>query len=154
MQIAGHIFFTFLMFQLTFRLTVFETHIAQICIASTTCKIYRMHVLMMSSSCKSPISHCMLPFANLQLHAEHELKGGGVPSPEGLQLIRPALEAELCEPILIKGSKQNKAELPLDGLAHSTGPLLRAACPNPFFLHFPCILRYFAIFCFFRHIFC
>ena len=79
------IFFIFLMPQLTFRFAVFETHIAQICIANTTCKICRMNVLMMSSSCKSPISHCMLPFASLQLHAEHELKGGGVPSPEGLQ---------------------------------------------------------------------
>ena len=29
----------------------------------------------------------MLPFAGLQLNAEHELKGGGVPSPEGLQLM-------------------------------------------------------------------
>ena len=45
--------FIFLMFQLPFRLTAFEAHIAQICIANTTCKIYRMHVLMMSSSCKS-----------------------------------------------------------------------------------------------------
>ena len=44
-----------------------------------------MHVLMLSSSCKSPISYCMLPFADLQLNAEHNLKGGGVPSPEGLQ---------------------------------------------------------------------
>ena len=33
---------------------------------------------------QSPMSHCMLPFANLQLYAEHKLKGGGVPSPEGL----------------------------------------------------------------------
>ena len=37
------------------------------------------------SSCKSPISYCMLPFADMQLNAEHELKGGGVPSPKGLQ---------------------------------------------------------------------
>ena len=63
----------------------FEARIAHICIANTTRKICRMHVLMLSSSCKSPISYCMLPFADLQLNAEHELKGGGVPSPEGLQ---------------------------------------------------------------------
>ena len=100
------IIFIFLMPQLTSRLTIFQKYasrycgkhifakrmlalpieqITQICIANTTCKICRMNVLMTSSSCKSPISHCMLPFANLQLHAEHELKGGGVPSPEALQ---------------------------------------------------------------------
>ena len=50
----------------------FEARIAHICIANATRKMCRMHVLMLSSSCKSPISHCMLPFANLQLHAEHE----------------------------------------------------------------------------------
>ena len=33
-----------------------------------------MHVLMLSSSCKSPISYCTLPFADLQLDAEHKLK--------------------------------------------------------------------------------
>merc|ERR1712110_130794 len=72
------LFFKLLMPRLTFRFAVVGTHLAQICIANTTCKIWRMNVLMMSSSCKSPISQCMLPFANLQLHAEHELKGGGV----------------------------------------------------------------------------
>ena len=46
-----------------------------------------MHVLMISSPIQSPISLCMFPFADLLLYAEHELKGGGVPSPEGLQLI-------------------------------------------------------------------
>ena len=96
--LAGHIFI-FLMPQLTFRFAVFETHIAQICIANTTCKICRMNVLMMSSPCKSPISHCMLPFANLQLHAEHEMKGGGVPSPQGLQLLMPAAQEERRAPL-------------------------------------------------------
>ena len=33
-----------------------------------------------------PASACMLPFADRKLYAEHKLKGGGVPSPEGLQL--------------------------------------------------------------------
>ena len=34
---------------------------------------------------QSPASDCMLPFADRKLYAEHKLKGGGVPSPEGLQ---------------------------------------------------------------------
>ena len=42
-----------------------------------------MHIFMLSSSCKSPISYCMLPFNDLQLNAEHELKGGGVALPRG-----------------------------------------------------------------------
>ena len=64
---------------------MFEARIAHICIAYTTRKIYRMHVFMLSPFCKSPFSYCMLPFADLQLNAERNLKGGGVPSPEGLQ---------------------------------------------------------------------
>ena len=36
---------------------------------------------------QSPASDCMLPCADRKLYAEHRLKGGGVPSPEGLQLI-------------------------------------------------------------------
>ena len=44
-----------------------------------------MHVFMLSSSCKSPISYCMLPFADLQLNAKHDLKGGGVPFQKGIQ---------------------------------------------------------------------
>ena len=59
------------------------TPAAHVCIANTTRKIYRVHVLTLSSSCKSPISYCMLPFADLQLDAEHELKGGGVALPRG-----------------------------------------------------------------------
>ena len=91
-----------------------------------------MHVFMLSSSCKSPISYCMLPFADLQLNAEHELKGGGVPSPEGLQLeggLRSAdlnLRIEICvmefcfesdTPALVydKGGGFNR-------YAHSAGP--------------------------------
>ena len=65
---------------------MFEARIAHICIAYTTRKIYRMHVFMLSSSCKSPFSYCMLPFADLQLDAEHELKGGGVTAPVGLHI--------------------------------------------------------------------
>jgi len=40
----------------------------------------------------------MLPFADLQLDAEHELKGGGVPSPEGLQysVIYPSAFVRIC----------------------------------------------------------
>ena len=57
-----------LMLSVTFRLTAFETHIAQVCAANTTCKIHRMHVRMMSSSrnrrCRiacflSPTCNCM-----------------------------------------------------------------------------------------------
>ena len=35
---------------------------------------------------QSPPSDCMLPFVARKLYAEHKLMGGGVPSPEGLQL--------------------------------------------------------------------
>ena len=41
-----------------------------------------------SSFIQSPTSDCMLPLADRKLYAEHKLMGGGVPSPEGLQLNR------------------------------------------------------------------
>ena len=46
----------------------------------------------------------MLPFADRKLYAEHKLKGGGVPSPEGLQLNNYrmcALRITLEDPVFV-----------------------------------------------------
>ena len=42
----------------------------------------------------------MLPFADRKLYAEHKLKGGGVPSPEGLQFAGPCAQGVL-DPVMI-----------------------------------------------------
>ena len=74
--------------------------IAQICKASTACKVFRIHVPMMTSFwiqwihwlhwihvvlLESPTLNCMLYFDALKCLADKKLKGGGVPSPEGFQ---------------------------------------------------------------------
>ena len=50
----------------------------------------------------SPAFDCLLPFADRKLYAEHKLKGGGVPSSEGLQFSYHKVNSEWAAGIQIR----------------------------------------------------